>query len=299
MADLRGNGVEQRAMRLPMLEGYFELVWANIVVIVIATVTGGVLGYLAQRQLPTSYTASVSVELPDVPTWVDLDPADPIPDRTTIDTSSQLVFTPPVFRAVADVTGEPTVRVQRFLSVSAYPLSRVLIVTYEGATPEVASAGALAAGQAVARERETSLAGNQRAAAGLLLRKLGNIYDTRNPFSPVQRNIKAQMVQVQRFLESGGAGGGAVVDTDDPKKVDKHPELQVITGMVLGLIGSIIYAWWRPRRRIPDPRAIGLSDAAAQPRRRSVRRLSPLGARLRLDRLSFRVPWRADARPRR
>jgi hypothetical protein len=300
MAVLGGGFSTERTMRLPTLESYLELVWASIVAIILSTLAGGAIGYVAQRQVSPSYRASAAVELPDVPTWVDVDPADPISDRTTIDTTSQLVFTPPVFRAVGDVTGLPTVRVSDHLSVSAYPLSRVLIITFEGSSVDQASAGAQAAGEALIVARSTTLAGTELRKAIELSNALNVIYnDTEHEFSERARSIKAQLRQIQDVRQGSDGSGGQVVDITVPRRVDKHPELQVVTGLVLGLLAGIIYAWWRPRSGGGNKRLIGAPEAAAQPARQIGRRLLPLGARLRLGRLSFRVRGRAASRPRR
>jgi hypothetical protein len=271
--------------RLPTLEGYVELVWANLAVIIVTTLAGGVIGYLGQRGTAPTYRVSASVELPDVPTWVDVDPEDPIPDRTTIDTSSQLLFTPPVFRAASEATGLPAVRIDEHLSVSAYPLSRVLIVTFEGDSRDQAEAGAVAAADAFVQERATSLAGDQVEGLSDLQRSLQQslrrLKQDDAEFTTTGQRIKAQLAQVQRLQQDSGGNGGTVIDYSDPKVVDKHPELQVVTGLVLGLLASIIYSWWRPRRLGERRRAIPLPAVVARPVRRIGRRLSPLFARRR------------------
>lgn len=284
MVELARPSASERSPRLPTLEGYQELLWANIVVIVVATIAGAALGFIAQRQVPVSWSSSASVELPDVPTWVDVDPADPIPDRTTIDTTAQLVFTQPVFRAVSRATDIPPVRIRDRLSVSAYPLSRVLIVTFRGDTPEQAEAGALAAGEALAAERKAALAGSDVRKAQALRSELNNLYNsTDHPFSDIGQQLRAQILQLQEVLDVNDAGA-KVVEVSDARRVNTHPELQVITGAVLGLLAGIAYAWWRPRPQRGTAPVNARAASTARRGRRTGRRSLPAGARLQRGR---------------
>lgn len=245
--------VGRRSTGLPTLAGYSAIVRAHVVVVVLATLLGAVFGYALSRQVERTYMASASIELPDVPTWVDTDPEGPEPDRTTIDTTSELVYTERVFAAVSKATALPYEDFDEELSVSAYPLSRVLIITFEAARPELAVEGANAAATELIRERTKVLAGSQLRPARLLYARLrtlqGKARALQVPFAVVAQ-LRALMGQISD-LESGNrnARGRLIDEADSATPVSTHPELPLVTGLLIGILAGITYAWWRSANR--------------------------------------------------
>jgi hypothetical protein len=243
-----------RGRRLPLLANYLALVWSNLAVILLTTLIGSGAGYYRASQVPAEFRASASIELPDVPTWVDTQPVDPVPDRTTIDTTAQLVLSTPVFKRVAAETSLTVGQVNSQLSVSAYPLSRVLIVTFEASTADLAIRGADGAAQALIDQRATVLAGAQFGRADTLYARLSHIRNrvarSVAKFSPVSRRITLVLDQINAMRLASVDYNGRIVDDASPAtKVNEHPEVQIVTGVTLGLLAGLVFAWWRPSRR--------------------------------------------------
>lgn len=238
-----------RTTPLPTIAGYGVVLGAHIGVVVLGAVLGTASGYALSRQAEPAYLASASIELPDVPTWVDTDPVGPAPDRTTIDTTSELVFTEQVFSAVAQATGLPEENFDDKLSVSAYPLSRVLIVTFEARRPELAVLGADAAATELIRERVEVLAGSQLRPARQLYKRLrtlqGQARTSSVPFGVVTQ-LRAVMEHVGTLERNNRNARATLFDEAGPAEpVNSHPELPIVTGLLLGLLGGVTYAWWR------------------------------------------------------
>lgn len=241
--------VGTRSRRLPTLAGYAAIVRAHLLVVVLAIALGGISGYSFSRQVDRTYQASVSIELPDVPTWVDTDPEDPAPNRTTIDTTSELLYTARVFAAVEKATALPDDDFDEELSVSAYPLSRVLIVTFEAPRPDLAVTGANAAAQGLIKERAKVLAGSQLGSARQLYDQLrtlqGKARTAKVPFGVVTR-LREVMEQISDLDRRNRNAQASILDEADPAApVSSHPELPVVTGLVVGLLAGVMYAWWR------------------------------------------------------
>lgn len=263
MATVDRAGPAGRIPRLPTLAGYAARVRSNLVVVV-ATLAGCGGGLYLAGEVPAAFEASASIELPDVPTWVDTQALDPVPDRTTIDTTAQLVFSTPVFERVSGATGLTARQVESQLSVSAYPLSRVLIVTFEAATGDLAISGANTAARALVDQRAALLVGANLDAADALYVRLSGIRSKVRAkvaeFSPVARRITAMLDQIREVKQQSVEYGGRVVDRADPAtRIGQHPELQVVTGTVVGFMVGILLARRRPSRRDqPDRRVIGV-----------------------------------------
>lgn len=267
-----------RSPRLPTIAGYTTLVWSRLGIIVIVCVLGGLVGFLLDRQVPRTFEASASVELPNVPTSADTDPDAEDPRVTTIDSTAQLLFSRTVLRRVAAVTNRPAKEVNDGLAVSAYPLSRVLIVTFEAGTPGRAVAGANEAARALIARRRVVLPGSQLEEGSGLLERLRRLRDKTDamagPYNSASRRLQTQITQIASLRQTARAERGRVVDRAYPAaQVDNHGELQVTNGVVLGLLLGVAYAWWSPgRRRMSGG---GVSDA----RRAAARRAWQTGPR--------------------
>jgi hypothetical protein len=266
-----------RSERLPTVAGYMGVLRSHrgaIIVLMLAGILAG--GVLASLKAP-SFKATAAIELPDVPSYVDVDPQPPAPSRTTIDTTAQLVQSEPVYRAVIAATGLSEKAVREGLGVSAYPLSRVLIVSFTARTSSAAVAGAQAASQQLVQERATVLPGAQLDDAMHLRARLQHLQaESRREvreFSPQTQELGYLLLQIEQARQAGAAAGGTIVDrAESARRVNAHPELQIVTGAVLGILLGIGYAWWRRDKHLhDDPRVIGLA-AKVRPRRRSARR---------------------------
>ncbi len=253
MDDLDSTSL-RRLPRVPTVGGYLTLVWMHVGVITVMTIIGGLVGFALQARTPTAFVASASIELPDVPTSVDLQPGDAAPQRTTIDSTAQLLFATPVVNRVADVTNLTADKVRQELSVSAYPLSRVLIATFQAPSAALAIAGADGAAKALIHERRRALLGHQLRPAGRLsshlLRLINRANRTVGPYNPVSRRLHDQVAQIQAVRQQGHTEHARIVDRASPARpVSTQPELTMTTGAFLGFLGGLAYAWWRPVRR--------------------------------------------------
>ena len=274
-----GRVVTGRGTRLPMIGGYLATIRSHIGAIVVLGLAGLLVGGFFASQVPRSFKANAFIALPDVPTYVDLDPDPPAPSRTTIDTTAVLVFSQPVYDAVQSATGLPEDKVREGLSVSAYPLSRVLIVTFVARTKELAVSGANAAAEQWQVERQKVLPGAQTASAAAFADELDRLKTKSQrqvrEFSPQTQDLTNQILFVRNSVDAGlGIAGNIINRADVPsaKPVKKHLELQLITGLMMGILLGIGYSWWRRDKHLHhDPRIIGLA-AKVRPRRRSGRR---------------------------
>lgn len=249
------GAVSGRAPRLPTLAGYLALLRSGAIAIMLSTVLGGMVGWWWQAQTARPYSASAAVQLPAIPVYVDLTPAGTSPKPATIDTTAQLVHSSTVLRRVSSATGEPVRVVNDALSVSAYPLSRVLIVTFRAGTARQAATGAAEAVRATLDERADVLAGAQVQDARKLyrqLRKLRSEAAVRAPQYPaVSRRIDTRMDHLTQVLNARSAPGRVVLDATEAERVGVNPEVHITTGLVAGFSVAVGWAWWRrPERRV-------------------------------------------------
>ena len=274
--------VTGRNTRLPMIGGYFATLRSHLGAVIALGLAGLLVGAFFASRVPQSYKANAFIALPDVPTYVDLNPDPPGPSRTTIDTTAELVFSQPVYDAVQDATDLPDDKVRNGLSVSAYPLSRVLIITFVARAKDVAVAGANAAATQLQVERQHVLAGAQTAKAAAFGDELDRLKAQSQrqvrEFSPQTQDITGQFLYVQNSIDAGQGISGNVINRADvlsAKRMKKHLELQLITGLMVGILLGVGYAWWRRDKHLHnDPRITGLA-AKVRPGSRSGRRSRP------------------------
>ncbi len=239
-----------RVTRLPTLAGYLALLRSNLLVVLLVTALGGLAGYWWQAQQPHSYRASAAVQVPSNPVYVDLAPDGPTPKPATIDTTAQLVFSGNVLRRVSDATGEPPAAVHDGLSVSAYPLSGVLIISFQARTADAAIRGANEAARALLEERaevhpDARLAGARALHQRLLALRSQAERDV-SQFPAVARRIDTRLHHLSELLTQREAVAGRVVHGARPaERVGVHAELPITTGLVTGFTLAVGWAWWR------------------------------------------------------
>jgi uncharacterized protein involved in exopolysaccharide biosynthesis len=244
----------QRRPALPTMAGYFALVWSQIAVIAVTTGLGALIGVVLALRLPHTYEAAVEVDLPGLPTWVSFDPEEDAPQRTTIDSSAQLVLSDSVVRSVAAVTHLETDEVRQNLRVSAYPLSRVLVPTFRASSAELAVSGADAAAKALIHQRKRVFEGSQIRVAVKLKRYLDRLLPEANrkggPYSSVTHRLLEEITQINDVRQEAAAESPQILkDAAPAQAVRPHGELQVVTGATLGFLCGLGYAWWSPGRR--------------------------------------------------
>jgi uncharacterized protein involved in exopolysaccharide biosynthesis len=266
-----------------MIGGYVATVRSHLGAVIVLGLAGLLVGGFFASRVPQSYKANALIALPDVPTYVDLNANPPAPTRTSIDTSAELVFSQPVYDAVQAATDLPDDRVQEGLSVGAYPLSRVLIVTFTARTKDLAVAGANAAADQLLIERQAVLPGAQTSQASDLILRLDHMRDRSRrqvrEYSPQTQALTNQILHIQDSVDAGEGIAGSIInkaDVPSAKRVKKHLELQLITGLMVGVLLGIGYSWWRRDKHLHhDPRIIGLVSKVRPGRRSAPRSLPP------------------------
>jgi hypothetical protein len=152
----------------------------------------------------------------------------------------------------------------------------VLIITFIAPNKDVAVAGANAAAEQTTIERATVLLGAQTESAKTLADELERLRTKSRvrirEFTPQTQALTNQILQINDAIDTATGAGGTIINRADPdstRRVKRHRELQLITGLVLGLLLGIGYSWWRRDKHLHhDPRIIGLA-AKVRPHRRS------------------------------
>jgi hypothetical protein len=120
------------------------------------TLLGAFIGGGLAVTSPTSYAARTTVLMSRAPIYVDTQGLH-APPAVTIDTDAQLYLAPVVAKEVSKRTAVPAPDVASRLLITAAPLSRVLSITFQGRTPEIAREGAQVAAEAMLSERRRVL----------------------------------------------------------------------------------------------------------------------------------------------
>jgi hypothetical protein len=283
----------QRRPALPTMAGYFALVWSQIAVLAITTGIGALIGVGFALRLPSAYEAAVEIDLPGLSTWVNFDPEEDAPQHTTIDSSAQLVLSDSVVRSVAAVTHLETDEVRHNLSVSAYPLSRVLVPTFRASSAALAVSGADAAAKALINQRKRVFEGSQLRLAVQLKRYLDRLLPQANrkggPYSSVTHRLLEEITQINDVRQEAAAESAQILKAAAPARaVRTHGELPVVTGATLGFLVGVGYAWWSPDRRRSRGFIRTAWRRAPRPGRQSGARSPAPGPRRRLGRLARR-----------
>jgi hypothetical protein len=245
----------RRRSSLPTVAGYFALVWSQIAIIAATTALGGLIGVVLAVRLPPAFQASASIELPATPTWVSLEPLPKPPQHTTIDSTAQLLFSAPVVERVSAVTHLSHATVTDGLSVSAYPLSNVLIASFRAPTAALAVSGVDEAARALVQERTTALQGSQLRAATQLSTYLSHLLPQADRqaggiYNPVSKRLQGEIDQITDVRQAAVSDQARVLKAGSPAtSVRTHGGLQIATGAMLGFLVGLGYAWWIPVRR--------------------------------------------------
>jgi capsular polysaccharide biosynthesis protein len=244
----------QRRPSLPTVAGYVALVWSQIAVVAVTTVLGALVGVVLAVRQPPVYSASTAVELLAVPTWVSFDPAADPPPGTTIDTTAQLVRSTPVVDRVAHATALTTAQVTDGLGVSAYPLSRVLVMSFRARTPALAVAGADEAAAALIDQRRAVLEGDQVTLAARLDTALNRLLPkadlSAGRYNPVSRRLASEAALVDSIRAQAATDQARILRYAAPaRSVRPKGEVQIVTGAMLGFLAAVAYAWWISGRR--------------------------------------------------
>lgn len=240
------------------LSEYVGFVRRNALVIVMLPLLGAVIGGVIAMTSPTSYAARSAVLLPRAPVYVDT-VGDHSPPAVTIDTDAQLFSSPKVSRQVSKATGVPEDEVQSRLLISAEPLTRVLTVTFQASTPEIARAGSEAAAHEMLKVRsDVILAGNLRR-MGAIRFSLARLQTDAirlerhgKGSDPFARDLadRIQVLQgVSSQLQVLSASPGQVMDNAHVVRTEKAraPTKWAGSGAGIGLLCALALSYFRPR----------------------------------------------------
>lgn len=230
----------------------------NAALIGTLSLLGGLVGGAVAMASPTSYAARTTVLMARAPVYVDT-VGDHAPPAVTVDTDAALFTAPIVNRRVSARTGVPEDDVQSRLLISAEPLTRVLTVTFQGATPKIARAGSEAAVHAMLQERSDvmvahnltrlnairrSLAKLQTAAIRLQLHGKGSDTFAQDLAGRIQvlQSVSSQLQELSR-------SSGQVMDSASVVRTEKArpPTKWAGSGVGIGLLCALTLAWFRPR----------------------------------------------------
>lgn len=240
------------------LGDYVVFVRRNAPLVGALTVLGALVGGGLAEVSPTSYAARTSVLMFQAPTYVDT-VGDHSPPAVTVDTDAALFSAPMVSRKVSARTGVPEDDVQSRLLISAEPLTQVLTVTFQGATPKIARVGSEAAAQAMLKERSDvmvaqnlrhltairrSLANLQVAAIRLDLQGKGS-----DPFAQDLADRIEVLQSVSSQLQALSSSSGQIMDRAHVVRTEKAraPTKWAGSGAGIGLLCALALSLFRPR----------------------------------------------------
>jgi uncharacterized protein involved in exopolysaccharide biosynthesis len=244
----------ERRASLPTIAGYATVMWSQVAVITVAIILGALIGVAHAAVQPPVYSAAATVELLPVPTSVSFDPDAEAPPGTTIDTTAQLARSAPVIDRVAHATSLTSSQVTDGLSVSAYPLSQVLVTSFRARTAAQAVTGANEAAAALIDQRRAVLEGTQVQRAEQLATSLNRLVPLANQNAggdnTVSRHLSAEVAHIIDLRAQAALEQARILTSAAPaKSVRSGAELQGVTGAVLGFLAAVAYAWWIPRHR--------------------------------------------------
>jgi hypothetical protein len=142
---------------LPLWSDYPRFVRRHLATIGACMVLGLLVGVVWSWGQSPTYSATASVTPAPVPKYVVPSTVGLVPPEVSIDTDAQLLHSPHVLRAVADVLDVDADTASRHVSVTASPNSRVLHVTVSARSASAAAAAANAAAAALADVRRAVL----------------------------------------------------------------------------------------------------------------------------------------------
>jgi uncharacterized protein involved in exopolysaccharide biosynthesis len=254
-------GVVSQPPGLPLWSDYTRFVRRHAVSIGALMAVGLLAGFGWSLRQPTTYSATASIELSQVPKYVTLSTSDLAAPEVSIDTDAQLLRSPEVLGAIAGALGTDNQEAGRHLLVTAAPLSHVLHVTIEASSAERAAAAANAAAVALVAVRRSvlgSLQQDQLLQLRLLVatqeRLLAREQASRVVI-PATDELVAQIQELRTGLdeleEARRDPAHFVRAATPPEAADyANTEVPVVSGAMLGLLGGCLLGAARERFRL-------------------------------------------------
>lgn len=232
--------------------GHYTRFARRYAVLLVSCMCGGLLAGLGWALLqPPSYSATASVILSPVPSYVSVATSGRLPRQVTIDSDAQLVRDPTVLGAVAMAVGGDADDVEERIRVTAAPLTQVLLITFTTDSPAEAAAGATAAANSFIGVRQESLGALQEDQIGRLEYRMTELQarlDSQGEQSPVVLSDDPLVSQIaelsQRYadLERIRTSSAEVSRTATPPSAPDptNDEVPLTSGVMGGLLAGCV-----------------------------------------------------------
>lgn len=268
---------------LPLWSDYTSFVRRHRVAVAVLVNFGLLVGLAWGMMQPATYSATASVALAQVPVYVMRSTGELVPPEVSIDTDAQLLHSPLVLGAVAEVLGVDDAAAGDRLSVTASPNSHVLHLTVASTSARRAADAANAAVAAFIDVRRQAL-GSLRLDELRQLRLLVSTQERELDQEQSSRlvilsndELFASLLELRTSLdelEEARRQPAEMVSSARPPAAPDHPntEVPVTSGAMLGLLAGCLVGIARDRlgplgqrpARIHEPSSLsGLVPAAA------------------------------------
>jgi uncharacterized protein involved in exopolysaccharide biosynthesis len=253
--------VLRRGAELPLWSDHTAFVRRHRLRIVALMVLGLLVGLTWSLTQTGTWTSTASISLAPVPKYVLPTGAGLAPPEVSIDTDAQLLGSPEVLGAVADVLGVDTGAARDSLSVTASPNSHVLHVGVTAPSAPAASEAANAAAAALVRVRRNAL-GSLRPDQLRLLRLW--VAGQEDLLAQEQRDrlvlpatdedfaLVAELRTGLQELEEARISPAEVIDpaVPAPRPDYANREVPLVSGAMLGLLAGCLLGALIDRRRL-------------------------------------------------
>jgi uncharacterized protein involved in exopolysaccharide biosynthesis len=253
--------VLRRGAELPLWSDHTAFVRRHRLRIVALMVLGLLVGLTWSLTQTGTWTSTASISLAPVPKYVLPTGAGLAPPEVSIDTDAQLLGSPEVLGAVADVLGVDTGAARDSLSVTASPNSHVLHVGVTAPSAPAAADAANAAAAALVRVRRNAL-GSLRPDQLRLLRLW--VAGQEDLLAQEQRDrlvlpatdedfaLVAELRTGLQELEEARLSPAEVIDpaVPAPRPDYANREVPLVSGAMLGLLAGCLLGALLDRRRL-------------------------------------------------
>lgn len=227
---------------------------------------GLLVGFVGSLGQATSYSATASVVLVPVPKYVTVSTTELPPPAVTVDTDAQLLHSPQVLTAVADVLDTEADAASGHLSVTASPNSHALHVTVTADSPRRAAEAANAAVTALVKVRRTALGAlrvDQLRQVRLLTSSQQELL-AQKVAVPAYDSTSAEILELstrlQELEDARRQPAEAISAAVPPQHADRaDTEVPLTSGVMVGLLCGCLLGAARDRagplaHRLPSPR---------------------------------------------
>lgn len=257
---------------LPLWSDHVRFVRRHQVAISALVCLGALAGLVWSLGQETSYSATASVVLVPVPMYVTASTTEIAPPEVSIDTDVQLLHSPRVLTAIADVIGTDPDQVGEHLSVTASPNSHVLHITVSARSPRAAADAADAAVVALVNVRRDALGAlqlDQLAQLRLLIsRQQEMLRDDRvvAAYDDVSAHVLQLNAGLQELQDARRRPADAVDPAEPPRHTDRaNTEVPVTSGAMTGLLCGCLLGATRDRRGRSSRPPLGAPIAPSPP----------------------------------